>query len=1123
MTIMPKVKRVLLSHSQKTTFYPSCGKRFESETQVLQHMNQPLSACQSFVDDLSSITVSQPTSSQALLLSIPDCYGSHNAPEPSLPPQDNLMAMEPDDLLHHEQGSGPLPADIEATPMNVKVYLGASMSYVSGLTFMDNFFADEHGELCKENIFYPFASQEDWQVALWLLHSRLSMAAIDSFLSLELSWVLHPQNLTKQVMTLFYCDPIECLQSLLSHPLFEPHISFIPRKVWSMAAQISNHMAHPLLLSLANISMDICSKGSLHGHMLLTLLPVPSFIHKKSCVCSLLSDQLFHHCLDLVLKPLKIAATVGDMMNNPCGNVRYCFTLLVGYITDTPKQSLLACMSPRVSSMSTVTHREFSDNTCHLPRMGTQTLANIRAVHAKANVDDFLDFLKAAKSYGLNGVHEPFWRDWPLLDPGQFLKIKPLHHFFRMFWDHDMKWCIMAIGEDEIDYCFSLIQMPVGYHSFTDGVLKLKQVTGHDHHSIQQYILSIVTGTVPVTFLAAICGLLDFHYLVQMPAFDECALAKLNTALDSFHAHKHAVLAIGGCSEHFHIPKLELMQHVVTSIRTSGVPMQWSADVTKHAHVTKIKNPAHAGNNQNYYAQIVCHLNCSESNSDNYDNQDDELDEERSHPLLSYSPTCKVIEYFEVTHTIAHSPPPDPPKLLSLWMTIDEAVTLYELPDLHPVILDYLDHCARAIDHDITGQRHAVPGRSLPSNRLQIWAKVHIQVRNYHNPRNVEPAQTMNATPLSKEHPCRLYDSTVFSPAGDSDWPDQGLNADYFPRAMVVQLRLVFHILGLEEFLAYVQHFHITSSPADHTTDAAAAGLHVLKHAMRSNGECGKDFRAEMLDSELMTELRDAMITEPLGMHFIAYWSWLSHLEIEDIKTSNLMNVGKTQINACFLKKYCEMLACTRLRVLVHPVVPPLLCSPVLPALGNTFEVLSEYAAKPVEHSHIAVKPDIIFCGQPDINSGFAWSHVISFLELTSTQYTKHLECNITHKVYAVFTTQLHLGFDPTFLNPALSPSPLYCPITDTALKAAWMIKVENHLYTVLGCIFTSNIIQGRAMSSWGRRHTEEEILNKIKDLKGVPTLDVVWMVQIDRNDEMTALLWPASIFGSTSFETCIH
>ena len=42
-----------------------------------------------------------------------------------------------------------------------------------------------------------------------------------------------------------------------------------------------NHLAHLLLISLANIDANIHSKGSLHAHPLLVLLPVPSFIHKE--------------------------------------------------------------------------------------------------------------------------------------------------------------------------------------------------------------------------------------------------------------------------------------------------------------------------------------------------------------------------------------------------------------------------------------------------------------------------------------------------------------------------------------------------------------------------------------------------------------------------------------------------------------------------------------------------------------------------------------------------------------------------------------------------------------------------------------------------------------------------
>lgn len=127
----------------------------------------------------------------------------------------------------------------------------------------------------------------------------------------------------------------------------------------NISVMSGNHMVHPLLLSLANIASDIRSKGPLHAHLLLALLPVPSFIHKKSRIHSLLSDQLFHHCLDLVLTPLKIAAAVSIIMNDPLGNLWYCYMPLVGYSADTPEQCLLSCTSPRSSPMLIATYNQF--------------------------------------------------------------------------------------------------------------------------------------------------------------------------------------------------------------------------------------------------------------------------------------------------------------------------------------------------------------------------------------------------------------------------------------------------------------------------------------------------------------------------------------------------------------------------------------------------------------------------------------------------------------------------------------------------------------------------------------------------------------------------------------------
>lgn len=571
-------------------------------------------------------------------------------------------------------------------------------------------------------------------------------------------------------------------------------------------------MAHPLLISLANIAMDIRSKGSLHAHLLLALLPVPSIIHKNSRVRSLLSDRLFHHCLSLVLTPLKIAAAIGVIMNDPRGNLRYFYTPLVGYIADTPEQCLLSCASTRASPMSTATYHQFGDDTRHNPRTAEYILNAISALCSRADPDDFPAFLKVAKEHGLNGVHEPFWMDWPLSDPAQFLKVEPLHHFFRMAWDHDIQWSISVVGGAEIDYRFTLLQTPVGYRSFAEGISKLKQVTGRDHRAIQRYILCVIAGAVPLRFLAAIRAILDFRYLAQMPALDEHALAKLDGALALFHTHKHAILTAGARSEHFRIPKLELMQHVVPSVRASGAPMQWSADVTEHAHVTEIKNPARAGNNQNYYTQIARHLDRSErcfkfdlatsiashedpdDSNGPADEDDHKSDDEESDAIHYHKPTCKIVDYFKVAESLAMDTSPNTPRPRRTFvsdttaihlatkphhrMTIDEASALFELPDLRRAIIEYLDRCANGVEHAITGQRHASSEShySFPSDKIQVWTKVRVQVRNYHDPGIAEPAQTLNISPPSQEHPRGLYDSAVFSPRAESDWPSRGLD-----------------------------------------------------------------------------------------------------------------------------------------------------------------------------------------------------------------------------------------------------------------------------------------------------------------------------------------------------------
>ena len=85
-------------------------------------------------------------------------------------------------------------------------------------------------------------------------------------------------------------------------------------------------VAHPLLISLANLFMDFCNKATNHAFYLLALLPVPKFIHKNRKICGILESQLIHKCFDFILRPLKIATEIGIMMSDLLGSLRYAYT-----------------------------------------------------------------------------------------------------------------------------------------------------------------------------------------------------------------------------------------------------------------------------------------------------------------------------------------------------------------------------------------------------------------------------------------------------------------------------------------------------------------------------------------------------------------------------------------------------------------------------------------------------------------------------------------------------------------------------------------------------------------------------------------------------------------------------
>ncbi|KDQ57872.1 hypothetical protein JAAARDRAFT_57695 [Jaapia argillacea MUCL 33604] len=752
-------------------------------------------------------------------------------------------------------------------------FAGASVCFGKGRSFMAKFDEDEHASKRSSNIYYPFSCREDWEFASYLLRSSLTMEEIDDLLAL--TWIkkfiplsfksakelrsraelLPPgpqwryQEIsidgfpTKDRMVLYYRDGLECIESLFSYPMFAGRMEFCPRKVFTsfnrqtrvysewmtsdgawetqnllpqgatllgtilssdktlVSVGTGNRVAHPVLISLANIFADVRVKASHHAMLLAALLPCPKFLNK------------------------------------------------------------------------------FGDPFRHEPRTGSTTLAQIDAIATQVDPWDLASYFKEAKTRRLNGVHLPFWRDWNLSDPSLFLTPEPLHQWHKFFWDHEVKWCRHVLGDAEMDFRFSVLHPHSGFHHFKEGISQLKQVTGREHRDMQRYLVACIAGAAPRDFVACIHSLMDFRYLAQFPTIDDNIISDISTALHGFHAHKHAVLAAGACTGkgnkpilNWHIPKLELMQSVVPSVRWSGAPIQYTADATEHAHRPLVKEPARTTNYQDINPQVCRHLDRAEkrrlfdlatsmraiqlsakSSKDSgppvtelrpVERLDgpartftDYFDKVLNPPHTTTSPLRTFADHFTALHLN------NEPSIRRI--TVDSAAIQFGLSDLCPALGDFLLRCQKQQESQprslLGGRRVSRADCHLPFTELQIWFSIRVQNKSPYDVTQVLRSLNLQASPPDSEWPLGRYDAVLLSHDPDivGPWPLRSIQ-DH----SVAQIRMVMRPLWMAvdspPYLVYAQRFDIVSQgpllASGVPAPDPASGMYVLKRALRTDG-----------------------------------------------------------------------------------------------------------------------------------------------------------------------------------------------------------------------------------------------------------------------------------------------
>jgi hypothetical protein len=548
-----------------------------------------------------------------------------------------------------------------------------------------------------------------------------------------------------------------------------------------------NKEMHPLLLSIANIDAGVRMKATSHAFALAAYLPIPKFLDVSAPVQACLYARVLHICLSIVTSTLQVAEREGAIMPDPFGKLHVGHTPLASYIADLPEQRILAGVLASQSPFSTATSNEFGDDHEHPHRTRNYTLNQIMQVCLQTNPQFIPAFLKTCQPFGLNGVHQPFWRDWGDADPSRFLTPDALHAWHKFIFDHALKWVVNIMGGDELDRRMSAIQPRVGVRHWRNGISKLKQITGREHRDLQKILVAVAAGAVPASVLRAIRALIEFVFQAQSLLLYDEHLHALNEALREFHTFKNAIINAGGRLgkkgpiPHFKIPKLEGLWRVAGNARVMGAPYQWTSDITERCHITHVKTPYRRSNRHNFHEQCVRYM--------------DRIEKMHLFGLytsLKSNGACLLNEMVDEASNVAnhypeatwlsHILPPNENAFVSQVLkptlfakgrshlsddnhvaflvnktahvrsiTVGEASRLFNIPDLRAALGDYfslqLTHAQRR------GQRRSHSDCVLPFSHISVWHSFRMQKYSVQDNRIVLPSRSIQALPPSNTMP----------------------------------------------------------------------------------------------------------------------------------------------------------------------------------------------------------------------------------------------------------------------------------------------------------------------------------------------------------------------------------
>ena len=309
--------------------------------------------------------------------------------------------------------------------------------------------------------------------------------------------------------------------------------------------------------------------------------------------------QLFHHCMESLLEPLKTVGKTGKEMTCADGWVRRVYTILAAYIADFPEQCLVACCLESRCPRCLVLPNDRGSTAWSNPR-DQKEITEILRQRAEGLKP------KAFVSQGLRPVN-PFWADLPYTNIFQCFT-PDIHHQLHkgLFKDHIVTWCTEAAdgGSDEVDGRFKSMSRHPTLRHFKKGISLVTQWTGNEFKNMEKIFLGVIAGTVDEQVIRLTRAVVDFISYARFEVHTERSLDQMDRAWSAIHENKNILVELH-IRKKFNIPKFHSLIHYVSAVHSHGTLDGYNSESPERLHIDFAKVPFRAGNRRDYTAQMA--------------------------------------------------------------------------------------------------------------------------------------------------------------------------------------------------------------------------------------------------------------------------------------------------------------------------------------------------------------------------------------------------------------------------------------------------------------------------------------------------------------------------------------